>query len=262
MVRIHPSAIVDPAAELGEDVEIGPFAIVEAGARLGDGCRIGPHAMIHSRTTLGPRNLVHMGAELGGDAQHLRCHATETFLEIGSDNVFREYVTIHRATVEGGATRVGDHNYLMGFVHLGHDVVLGNHTMIANQVAVGGHVQIDDRVVVGGLAAFHQWTRVGRMAMIGGLSGVVTDVPPFCLAAGLPARIEGINTVGLRRNGIPTETRTALRKVVQRLFLSKSHRGRTIEAIEAEGNLLPEVVELLEFVKASRNRRFGRQLEQ
>ncbi|MBI2302449.1 MAG: acyl-ACP--UDP-N-acetylglucosamine O-acyltransferase [Armatimonadetes bacterium] len=262
MVTIHPTALVDPKAELGCDVEVGPFAIIEAGARIGDGCRLGPHVMIHSRVTLGARCSVDYGSVLGGDAQDLKCTTPDTYLELGEDNILREYVTIHRASHEGEATRVGSHNMLMGFVHLGHDVVVGDHTMLANLVAVGGHCLIDDRAIIGGHTALHQKVRIGTMAMVGGMSGVTLDVPPYCLAEGKPAEVRGTNVVGLRRNGVSTEARGQLNRAVRTLYLSRRNRLAALEQVEREPDKSPELEAFLAFVRAVRNGRNGRQLEQ
>lgn len=261
MAAIHPTALVDPSAELGSDVSIGAFAIVEAGVRIGDGCSIGARAVVHANTTLGARCTVDVGAVLGGDAQDVKCTTPDTFLEIGEDNTIREYVTIHRSNHEGGVTRVGHDNFLMSYSHVGHDCVVGNHVMMANLVQLGGHSLVGDRAVLGGLTAVHQKARVGRMAMIGGMSGVTTDVPPFCIAQGKPAEVLGINVVGLRRNDIPEETRTQLRRAVRILFTSRRNRGDALDELAAEADLTPEVSELLEFVRATREGRNGRQLE-
>lgn len=261
MVSIHPTAIVDPAADLGEDVTIGPFSIIEAGAVIGARCRIGSQVTIRSRTTIGADCLIDNGSVLGGDAQDLKCTAPDTFLEVGARNVIREYVTIHRSNHSGGVTRVGDDNLLMAFTHLGHDVQLGNRTMLANLATLGGHVQVDDRAVIGGMTAVHQWVRIGSMAMVGGMSGVNKDVPPFSMVEGNPCEVRGINVVGLRRNGVSAETRTLIKKAIRVLFVAHRHRGRAMAELERELPPEPEVVELLAFVKAMREGRNGRQLD-
>lgn len=261
MVQIHPTAVVDPDAELGVDVTVGPFAYIEAGARIGDGCQIGPRVTVHGRTTVGARCVIDTGTVLGGRAQDLKCTTDDSYLEIGPDNIIREQVTIHRSNHEGGVTRVGQHNLLMSFVHLGHDCQLGNYTMIANLATFGGHCQIDDRAVIGGMAAVHQKARIGTMAMVAGMSGISHDVPPFCLAEGIPAKIRGVNVVGMRRNGLSAETRAAIQRAVRLLFCSGKHRGKALAQLEAEPGQPPELQRLLEFVRAMREGRNGRQLE-
>lgn len=261
MVSIHPTAVVHPGAQLGVDVVIGPYTIIEDDVQLGDGCEIAEHAKIHSLTRLGPGNRVDKGASLGGDAQHLRADKGDCYLEIGAHNIIREYVTIHRASHAGAATRVGDHNLLMAFVHLGHDVVLGNHVSLANLATVGGHCVIQDRANIGGMVAVHQWTTVGEMAMVGGMTGVNQDVPPYAMVEGVPGKVVGMNTVGLRRNDISAEVRADLKKAIRVLFLSKRNRSMALEELERDLAPSPQVNHLLAFVRAIQQGHNGRQLE-
>ena len=261
MPEIHPTALVDPSAELGCDVTVGPYAIIEAGVRIGDGCKLGPRVVIHAHTTLGARNIVDIGAVLGGDAQDVKCTSPDTYLEIGDDNTIREYVTIHRSNHEGGFTRIGNHNFLMSYVHVGHDCTVGNYIMMANLVQLGGHCVIDDRAVLGGMSSFHQKVRIGRMVMVGGLSGCSIDAPPFCMVEGRPGEVKGLNLVGLRRNDIPEATRTRLRRAVRMLFTSRRNRGDALDELTAEADPTPEVQELLAFVRAMREGHNSRQLE-
>ncbi|MCC7493466.1 MAG: acyl-ACP--UDP-N-acetylglucosamine O-acyltransferase [Fimbriimonadaceae bacterium] len=261
MSSIHPTAIVDPGAQLGLDVTIGAFSIIEPGAVIGDRCSVGAHAVICSRTTLGADCVVHHGAILGGPAQDLKCDSVDTRLEIGERNTFREYVTVHRSNHEGGVTVIGCDNYLMAQSHVGHDAIVGNHIQMANQVALGGHSVVDDRAVLGGLVGVHQRVRVGTMAMVGGMSGLVTDLPPYCVAQGMPAKIHGLNVIGLRRNSVGPEARRALQTAVRELFLAQRHRGRVLEELLTSLPDLPEVRTLLTFVQAIQAGRNGRQLE-
>ena len=262
MVNIHPTALVDPAAELGEDVSIGPFCIIEAGVRIGDRCALGPHVFIHGNTTLGADNTVDYGAVLGGDAQHRAAGGKTTYLVIGCHNIIREGVTMHRASIEGEATRVGDHNMFMASTHLGHDVVVGNHTTLANLATIGGHVVIGDRATIGGLAAVHQRVVVGELSMIGGMSAATSDVPPYSLVSGVPAKVMGINVVGLRRNDFDSETRNAIKKALRLIFTSGRSRSTAIEEIERDAPVRsPQLQLLLDFVKATQGGHNGRQLE-
>ncbi|NUP98339.1 MAG: acyl-ACP--UDP-N-acetylglucosamine O-acyltransferase [Armatimonadetes bacterium] len=262
MVAIHPTALVDDTAELGADVEVGPFCIIEAGARLGDGCKLASQVVIRSRTSIGARCTIDTGAVLGGRAQDLKCSTDETFLEIGEDNTIREYVTIHRSNHEGGTTRVGDGNLFMAFVHLGHDVVVGSRTYFANAATLGGHVQVDDRAVIGGMTAVHQRVRIGELAMVGGMTGVNTDVPPYSMVEGHPGKVRGINTIGLRRNGVSAEARLAIKTAIREIFCAGRHRGTALEEMEGRLPKLPEVETLLAFARAIRAGHNGRQLEQ
>lgn len=201
VAQIHPTAVVDSRAELGNDVVVGPFCVVEAGVVLGDRCRLEARAMIKSRSTLGPDNEIGEGAVIGGKAQHLQEQNPGGILTIGQGNRIRENVTIHRGWNNDAPTTIGDHNMFMVGSHVGHDCRVGNHCILVNHVLLGGHVQVDDRAYVGGAAAVHQFCRIGRLAMIGGLARVVQDVPPFVMVDGNITQIVGLNKVGLRRNG-------------------------------------------------------------
>lgn len=247
MASIHPSAIVSPQAEIASDVSIGPFCYIEGGTRIGEGCRLDSHVTIKSGTTLGQRNYVGQGSVLGGDPQDRKYVGEPTFLVIGNDNVIREYVTIHRATGEGKATRIGDRNYLMAFTHLGHNVTLHNDITLANNVGCSGHVTIEDAVNVGGMTGIHQWVRIGRLAMVGGMSRIVRDVPPFMLVEGHDQQVFDINAVGLRRIGITAESRLALHKACKLLFKSQLSLSNAIALVRQEVRQTPEVEELIAF---------------
>ena len=206
MAQIHPTALVDSRAELGADVVVGPWCLVEPGAVIGDGCRLHARSTVKSRTTLGSHNEIGEGAVIGGFAQHVHVHEPGGTLVIGSHNRIRENVTIHRGWNNDAATTIGDHNMLMVGSHVGHDCRLGNHCILVNHVLLGGHVQVDDRAYVGGAAAVHQFCRIGRLAMIGGLARVTQDVPPFVMVEGGGfTQVVGLNKVGLRRNGYTPE---------------------------------------------------------
>jgi UDP-N-acetylglucosamine acyltransferase len=253
---IHPTAIVDRSAELG-DVEVGPYAVVGAGVRLHDGVRVGAHAVIEGPTEVGARTVIFPHAILGGPPQD-RKHdpSVPTRLMIGTDNVFRELSTAHRGTSAGRhETVIGDHNYFMASSHVAHDCVVGNHTMFANSAAIGGHVQVSDGAVLGGLCAVHQHARVGRLAMLGGGAMCAQDVPPFMLAQGDRARLFGVNIIGMRRGGLGDETVTALKEAFRLLFMSELPRKTAMTRIEeaqvGAGGRPAEIDELLEFLRAS-----------
>ncbi len=262
MVNIHPTALVDPQAELGVDVTVGPFTIVEAGVRVGDRTTLGPHVLIRGGTTLGTDNVVDYGTVLGGDAQHRSAAGLTTYLEIGSHNTIRESVTMHRASIDGSATRVGDHNLFMATTHLGHDVVVGNYTTLANLATVGGHVVILDRATIGGMTAVHQRVTIGELAMVGGMSAVNQDVPPFSTAAGNTIKVLGINTIGLQRNGFDSALRSQLKKAMRMLFGAGRNRSLALTELEqAYPDPAPELKRLLDFVRAMQAGHNGRQLE-
>lgn len=247
MAKIHPSAIVDPGAELAEDVIVGPFCYVESRVTLGAGTRLDSHVTVKSNTVMGARNYVAQGAVLGGDPQDRKYSDEQTFLVIGDDNVIREYVTIHRATGEGKTTRVGNRCYLMAFVHLGHNVTVYDDVTIANGVGVSGHVTIEDRANISGMTGIHQWVRIGRVAMVGGMSRIVRDVPPYMIVSGSDQKVHDINAVGLRRIGVTQEARTALHKAAKLLFNSNLGLSNALEIVRREVTITDEVAYLLAF---------------
>lgn len=250
MTQIHPLAVVDPCAELGEGVEIGPFSYVEAGVKVGAGTKLGSHVTIRGGTTMGERNVVAQGTVLGGDPQDLKYKNEPTFLEIGDDNVFREYVTVHRATGEGKSTIVGNRCYLMAFCHLGHNVHLYDDITLANNVGCSGHVTIENRANIGGMTGLHQFVRVGRLAFVGGMSRIVQDVPPFMMVGGMEdQKVHDINAVGLRRIGITSEQRLALHKACKLLFKSQLNLRHAIELVRRDVKMTSEVEELIAFVE-------------
>jgi UDP-N-acetylglucosamine acyltransferase len=261
MVTIHPTALVDPQAELGVDVTVGPHAIVEAGAVIGDRCRLAAGVVVHGCVVLGADNFLDTGVALGGEAQHLRAGHPDTGVLVGQRNQLREYVTIHRATAEGGLTRVGDDNLFMVGCHLGHDTAVGSEVVIANATAVSGHCVIEDRANLSGLVGVHQFVTIGTMAMVGGLAGVNTDVPPYTIVEGSRAEVVGLNVIGLRRRALTAATRDGLKKAIRLLFHAGLSRPTAIETIEREIPGSPELEHLLNFMKAISAGRHGRQLE-
>jgi UDP-N-acetylglucosamine acyltransferase len=200
--RIHPTAVVDPRAELASGVEVGPYAVIGAEVRIGPDCQIGAHVVLHGRVRMGRGNRVFPGACLGLEPQDLKYTGDPTGVVLGDDNTIREYVTINRATRDSQDTRVGSGNLLMAYSHLGHNCILGDRIVIANGVAVAGHVQIGHRAVIGGMLGIHQFVHVGTLAMVGGMSRIERDVPPFTTVEGHPARVRALNRIGLRRSGL------------------------------------------------------------
>jgi UDP-N-acetylglucosamine acyltransferase len=250
--QIHPTAIVDPRAELG-DVQVGPYAVIGAGVRLHDGVQIGAHAVIEGETEIGPRTAVHPHAVLGGPPQD-RKHVLggPSRLVIGADNVFRELSTAHRGTSTGrGQTVIGDRNYFMASSHVAHDCVVGSDTMFANSAAIAGHVEVGDGAVLGGLCAVHQHARIGRLAMIGGGGMCAQDVPPFMLAQGDRARLHGVNIIGLRRSGMDDATIQAIKDAFRLLFLGDLPRKTAISRVEEAHGQVAEIAELIAFLRAS-----------
>lgn len=247
---IHPSAVVAEDAELGEGVSIGPFAVVEPGAVVGDACRIGAHAVVKGHVRMGPGNRVAEHAVLGGEPQDYAFKPCESFVDIGAENLIREGVTIHRSSKPGGVTRIGDRNFLMAYAHVAHDCVLGNGVVLVNGVGLTGHVTVGDRAFISGYAGIHQFCRVGRFAMVGGLSKVVQDCLPFMITDGNPARARGLNVVGLRRGGFGRAELAALKEAYRVLLRG----GRRLEdaLAELERSDCEPVRELADFVRGSR----------
>lgn len=249
---IHPTAVVDPGAELGKNVKIGAFAYVEAGVKLGDGCVLGPHVVILRHTTLGPGCQVHAGAVLGDLPQDLAFKQEESYVQIGANCVIRENVTIHRGTKLGSATTVGDHCLLMAQSHLAHNVKLGNHVIVANGALLAGYVEVGDRAFISGNCLVHQFTRVGRLAMMSGASAVQKDVLPFCITRSVsPNTIMGLNVVGLRRAGFTASDRRLLKQALMVIYNSGLNISQAVEKLEQESN--SELIqELCEFIRGSK----------
>ena len=248
---IHPTAVIHSAAQIGAGCEIGPYCIIGEHVVLGDGCRLHSHVVIDGRTTLGKRNEVYPFACLGLQTQDLKWKGGVTRTVIGDDNTFREYVTVNSATGDGEATIVGSNNHILAYCHIAHNVTLGNHIIMSNVATLAGHVIVEDHAVIGGLAAIHQFCRIGRMAIVGGCSKVVQDVPPFMLADGNPAETRTVNKVGLERNGVSEEAQTALKQAFRILFREGLTISNSLARIEAELPQPPEILHLLQFARSS-----------
>jgi len=250
---------VDPTAVLGEDVEVGPFAVIGPKVVIGARCKIENHATICTGTILGDDNYVGMGSILGGDPQDAKWKGEQTFLEIGNKNIFREYVTVHRATGEGQSTLVGERNFIMAYCHLGHNVTLHSDITIANNVGISGHVTVEDLANIGGMVGIHQWTRIGKVAMVGGMTRVVRDVPPYMISAGESQEVHDINAIGLRRIGVSPSERLALHRACKLLYRSQLGLTHAMNIVEREIDPLTEQVKyLLSFERHRSNGRNGR----
>jgi UDP-N-acetylglucosamine acyltransferase len=248
MMKIHPTAVVDRDAVIGEDVEIGPGAVVAAGVTIGAGCRIGPHAMLDTGTILEPNVRVFTGAVIGTEPQDIKYTGTPTGVHVGEGTIIREYVTINRATGENGMTRIGPGCMLMANVHIAHECKIGKKVVLANLATLGGHVEVEDNAVIGGMAALHQYVRVGSMAMVGGASGLMKDAPPYMITFGYPpARVYGVNKVGLKRHGLSEEVRDDIKRAFKFLFRSGLNYTQGLERIRSEINPSPEINHLVEF---------------
>ena len=230
--KIHPTAIVEPGAQLGADVEIGPFAYIGGAVRLGDGTRIHHHASVEGNTTLGQACEVFPYANIGAKTQDLKFKGGVPGTLIGDRNVFREYVSIHAATNDGDFTRIGDDNTILAYSHIAHDCVLGNHIVMSNAISVAGHVCIEDHVTVGGVAGIHQFCRIGAYAMVSAYAKVVQDVAPFFIADGQPAVIRSLNKVGLERKGFTPEQLDRVKLIYRILFREGLNRSQALEKLQ------------------------------
>jgi UDP-N-acetylglucosamine acyltransferase len=250
-VRLHPTALVDPGAQLGEDVDVGPFAIVGPDVTVGDGCRIAARATLERNVRLGRGVRVGIGSVVGGEPQDLKYGGEETWVEIDDGTVLREYSTVNRGTSASGVTRVGAGCFIMSYVHVAHDCRLGNGVIIANGSQLAGHVTIQDRAILSGLVAVHQFVTIGAMAFVGGASRVNQDIPPFVKAVGNPVELYGLNTIGLRRANYPPETVSALKRAYRLCFNSDLNLTQAQERARQELPPLPEVDLLLQFVSST-----------
>ena len=258
-MNIHPTAVVDPSAELADDVTVGPYCVIGQGVQIGQGTRLESHVVIETNTTIGAECQIRQGSVIGGPPQDHKFKGERSFVQIGDRNVIRELVTIHRATGEGEATRIGDDNMIMAYCHIGHNCWMGNGVIMANNVGISGHSLIEDRVVFGGMVGVHQFVRIGKFAMVGGLSKVVSDVPPFMMADGRPTELIGLNVLGLRRAGIPPKVRTGLKQAFRLLYRSGMNLTQGIEAAYNEVEASEERDYLLEFLTNIRRGFGGRQ---
>jgi UDP-N-acetylglucosamine acyltransferase len=247
---IHPTAIVDPKAQIGDGCEIGPYCVVGPEVVLGPECRLHSHVVLGGQTKLGKGNEIFPFASVGLKTQDLKWKGGTTRTEIGDFNVIREHVTIHSATGDGEATILGSHNTILAGSHIGHNVIMGN-WVIVSMAALAGHVIVDDRALVGGLSAVHQFCRIGTLSIIGGCSKVVQDVPPYMLVDGNPAVTRTINKVGLERNGISDEAQNALRNAHRIFFRDGLTTGNALTRIEQEFPGVAEVAHFVAFVRGS-----------
>lgn len=251
-VCVHPTAIVSPGAELEDGVEIGPYSIIGENVRIAQGTKIGPGVSVEGWTRIGKKCQILKGAVIGTPAQDVHYKGGRSFVEIGDNNLIREYVTIHRGTGEDSITHIGSHNFLMAYCHIAHNCWVGDKVVIANMGTLAGYVRVEDRVMIGGLTAVHQYVRIGAYAMVGGCAKVVKDIPPFTMADGHPAYLWGLNVVGLRRANFPLAIRTSLNRAYKILFRSGLNTTQALEKIENELEGIPEVEYLCKFIRSSR----------
>lgn len=248
---IHPTAVVSPEAELGEGVTVGPHAIIEPGVKIGAATHIGAGSCICTGTTIGCENVIHMYAVIGNEPQDRHYDGGETFVQIGDRNVIREFVTIHRGSEAGSVTRIADGCLLMATSHVGHNCTIADGATIVNGVLLAGHVEVGSGAFISGNAAAHQFTRVGRLAMVAGGARVTRDVPPFCLMEG-ESRLRGLNRVGIRRAGFSEQAMSEIGRAYREMFMGDERAHDAAKAIlAAEPPPAPEAREMAEFALAS-----------
>ena len=256
MSRIHSSAIIESGAQLADDVEIGPYAVIGANVTIGAGTTVGSHSVIEGHTTIGAENRIGHYASVGGRPQDMKYQGEPTRLVIGDRNTIREFTTIHTGTVQDkGVTTLGDDNWIMAYVHIGHDCTVGNHVILSSNAQMAGHVIIGDWAIVGGMSGVHQFVKIGEHSMLGGASALVQDVPPFVIAAGNKAVPHGINVEGLRRRGFSADAISALRSAYRLLYkngLSLEEAKAQLEELAAAGGDGDEHVrKLIAFIETS-----------
>jgi UDP-N-acetylglucosamine acyltransferase len=231
MASIHPSAIVDPKAQLAESVSVGPFTIIGPHVRIGEGTTVGPHCVIEGHTTIGQHNRIFQFASLGADPQDKKYAGEPTRLVIGDRNTIREFTTFNTGTVQDkGVTTLGDDNWIMAYVHVAHDCTIGSHNVIANSVQFAGHVDVGNYTLIGGISGVHQFVRIGDFAMVGFQTRLSQDLPPFVVAAGNPAQAQNVHQEGPRRRGYSPERLSMLKQMYKLLY----RKGLTLEAAKAE----------------------------
>lgn len=252
MTNIHPTAIVAPKAEIGQNVTIGPFTIIEENTVIDDNTTIASHVLVASGARIGKNCKIHKGTVVGTPAQDLKFAGEATTLEIGDRTEIREFCTLNRGTKDRLKSVIGSDCFLLAYCHVAHDCWLGNHIILANGVQLGGHVTIEDWVIIGGLSGVHQFCRIGQHTIIGGHFRVTQDVPPYLTAAGEPLSYAGINSIGLRRRGFNQSQLSIIKNTYRLLYRSKLNRSQAVARIKAELEQTPEVLNILNFIEKSK----------
>lgn len=252
ILHIHPTAIIDKGAKLGSNVQVGPYAVIGPNVTLHDNVVIKAHAVLDGNTTVGEGTTIWSHAVIGTKTQDLKFRGETTYVEIGKRCEIREFVTINSSCGEGTVVKVGDSCLIMAYCHVAHNCEIGNKVIMSNNATLAGHVTVDDCAVIGGLSAVHQFSRIGRYAMVGGMSRVTHDVPPFTIGAGSPYHLGGLNLVGLKRHGFTLETRKLLSQAFRAVFRSNLRFDEALSYIEKELEQIPEIVHWLQFCRTSK----------
>ena len=246
---IHPGAVISESARIGQNVTVLPYSVIGDEVEIGDGSVIGPHAVIEKWTTIGKDCRIYQFASVGAAPQDLKFKGERSFTVIGDRTTIREGATIHRATGEGNETRIGSDCLLMAYIHVAHNCKLGNHVIMSNLASCAGHATVEDRVVIGGMAGVHQFVKIGRNAMVGGMSKLVQDVVPYTIVDGHPAKVVGLNNVGISRAGVPLESRRLIKQAYKILYRSGLSLPEAIAVIEQEVDSCEEVEHFLRFLR-------------
>ncbi len=252
MAVIHPTAIVDPKAELHESVEVGAFSIIEGDVVIDEGTAVGSNAVIAGGSRIGKHCRIFNGAVIGTAPQDLKYKGEKTYIEIGDNTTVREFCTLNRGTADHGKTEIGRNCLLMAYVHVAHDCIIHNHVILANAVNLAGHIEIEEYVGIGGMDPIHQFVKIGRHAFVGGGYRIDKDIPPYILAAGEPLTFAGLNSVGLKRRGFSPETRASLKKAYKIIYRSKLNTSQALTRIEEEMDVTPEIQHVIEFIRSSK----------
>lgn len=259
MSNIHPTAVIEQGAEIGEKVTIEPYAVIKGTVVIGDDVTIKSHAYLDGYTTIGDRTTIWPGAVIGTKTQDLKFRGEKTFIKVGKDCEIRECVTINASCGEGSTVSIGDHCLVMAYCHVAHNCTIGNHVIMSNGAMLAGHVVLEDFVIIGGMTPIHQYSRIGCYAMVGGLSRVTSDIPPYTLGAGSPYRLAGLNLIGLKRHNFCYELRKDLTKAFKLTYRSDCSLDKALNRIEKEIDKGPEIKHWLDFCRSSKRGLIGLQ---
>lgn len=257
--NIHPTAIIETGARVGKNIIVEPYAIIKSTVALEDNVVVKSHAYIDGNTTIGNGTVVYPFASIGNKPQDLKYRGEKTYINIGKNTVIREFVTINSSSGENTVVRVGDNCLIMAYCHIAHNCELGNHVVMSNNATLAGHVVIEDYAIIGGLTPVHQFCRIGMYAMVGGMSRVPYDIPPYTIGAGIPFKYGGINIVGLKRHGFSLDTRREMSKLFKFTFRSKLPLDEALRRIEEEVKPIPEVLHWINFCRESKRGLMGQQ---
>ena len=249
--RIHPTAVIDPSAQIGEGCEIGPYCVIGPNVEIGPDCWLQHHVSVSGPSKIGSGNRFYAFSSIGQQTQDLKYAGEPTYLAIGDNNTFREFVTVHRGTAVGTITRIGNGGNFLSYSHIAHDCIVGNNVIFSNNGTLAGHVEVGDHAIIGGLTAIHQFCRIGAYALTGGCSKIVQDVPPFMIADGNPAKVRSYNKVALERHGFAEQSHRAIKEAYRLIYRSALNLQQAVEQIRSDLPETPEVNQLLTFVTNS-----------